>query len=92
MQFIELTDPDSGVVYQYSEFSIAGVVFVINFCIDVEIVSTLSVLGEDVADYLRKYTACTVKFMAKEHLESDNLYAPALNHRFKRKEIVALQA
>lgn len=92
MQFIELTDPDSGVVYQYSEFSIVGVVFVINFCTDVEIVSTLSVLGEDVADYLRKYTACTVKFMAKEHLESDNLYTPALNHRFKRKEIVALQA
>lgn len=32
MQFIEFTDPDSGISYQYSEFTIANVAFIINFC------------------------------------------------------------
>ncbi len=32
MQFIEFTNPDSGISYQYSEFTIANVAFIINFC------------------------------------------------------------
>lgn len=96
MQFIEFIDPDSGITYQYSEFCVANVSFIINFCSDSEIISTFSVLGEDIANYLKIYTACTVKFMAKEHLESEesnfNLYAPATNHLFHRNEIMALQA
>lgn len=95
MQFTEFTDPDSQITYQYSEFSIANTEFVINFCSDIDAVSIFSLLGEDVASYLKLYSTCTVKFMAKEHLENSalnlNLYAPAPNHHFRRKEIIALQ-
>ncbi|HHW7519898.1 TPA: hypothetical protein ACU18R_001477 [Mannheimia haemolytica] len=47
MQFIEFTDPDSGISYQYSEFTIANVAFIINFCSDADVISTLSALGKD---------------------------------------------
>lgn len=95
MQFTTFVDPDSGISYQYGEFTIADVTFVINFCTDKDVASTFSALGNDVSYYVQKYTTCTVKFMAKEHLENPNpnvdLYAPASNHQFKRKEIIALQ-
>ncbi|AJE07859.2 Lhr family helicase [Mannheimia haemolytica] len=95
MQFIEFTDPDSGISYQYSEFTIANVAFIINFCSDADVISTLSALGKDITNYINTYSCCTIKFMAKEHLENSgsniDIYAPAANHQFKRKEIIALQ-
>lgn len=50
MQFIEFTDPDSGISYQYSEFTIANVAFIINFCSDADVISTLSALGKDITN------------------------------------------
>lgn len=90
--FIETRDEDSQIVYVSVEFQVAGVGYMAIFCDDRDTLFAFE-QNQKIAEVTKKRNVYSIKFAVKDYIDSgnENLYAPPLNHLFKKAEIQDLK-
>ncbi|KGQ24275.1 hypothetical protein [Gallibacterium anatis] len=85
----------NSIPHQFAQFTVSQIDYIIDFSADSNIISILFVLDKKIEDLLKGHNTYSVKFGVKAYYESSDpnvdLYAPPINHNFKKKDIQQLK-
>lgn len=83
------------IVHQFAQFRVAEIDYIIDFSNDSNVIENLFLLDNRIKRLLKNHTTYTVKFGVKAYYDSTepdiDLYAPPLDHKFKKTDIQHLK-
>ncbi|QPB42205.1 helicase [Rodentibacter haemolyticus] len=93
MPFIE--SEYQSIPHQFAQFKVAHIDYIIDFSSDRDVIESLFPLDQRIENLLRNRKTYSVKFGVKAYYESTepdvDLYAPPVNHQFKKADIQQLK-
>lgn len=81
--------------HQFAQFSVKNIEYIIDFSDDNDVITSLFALDERIESILKNRKTYSVKFGVKAYYESEDpdvdLYAPPIDHQFKKADIQQLK-